>query len=326
MKLHANAALGPKGRELMVRRVVERGWSVAEAAEAAGVSDQTCRKWLKRFVVEGIDGLTDRSSAPRSVPSRTPDDRVEAIVALRRLRFTGAQIAELLAMPETTVSGILTRLGLGKRGRLGLEPAVRYERARPGELIHVDVKKLGRIVGGAGHRVTGKRRYNPTTIKLGGIRRGLVRWEFVHIAIDDATRLAYAEVLADEKAATAAGFLRRARRFFASYGIDIERVLTDNGSAYTSAVHAVACRALGIRHLRTRPRRPQTNGKAERFIRTMLGDWAYGAIYASSAERTRALNGWLFRYNHHRKHSALGRKPPAARLLELRNNPLGSYN
>jgi transposase InsO family protein len=324
MRLHANAALGPKGRELMVRRVVERGWSVTEAAEAAGVSDQTCRKWRERFVAEGAAGLIDRPSVAHSIPSRTPEDRVQAIAALRRLRFSGAQIAELLVMPETTVSGILRRIGLGRLGRLGEEPAVRYERGRAGELVHVDVKKLGRIQGGAGHRMTGKRRYNPTT-RHGGLQRRLVRWEYVHIAIDDATRLAYAEVLADETAATAVAFLRRARAFFASYGIEVERVLTDNGSADRSAVHALACRMLGIRHLRTRPRRPQTNGKAERFIRTMLGEWAYGATYGSSAERTRALDGWLFRYNHHRKHSALGRKPPAARLLELHNNPLGSY-
>jgi transposase InsO family protein len=290
------------------------------------VSDQTCRKWLGRFVVEGPAGLIDRSSVPRTVPSRTSEDRVQVIAALRRLRFTGAQIAEVLGMPDTTVSGILTRIGMGRLGRLGQEPVVRYERARPGELVHIDVKKLGRIQGGAGHRMTGKRRYNPTTTKLGGIRRGLVRWEFVHIAIDDATRLAYAEVLPDEKATTAVAFLRRARAFYASYGIQIERVLTDNGAPYISTVHALACRTLHIRHLRTRPRRPQTNGKAERLVRTMLTEWAYGAIYGSSTQRTAALHGWLFRYNHHRNHSALGRKPPAARLTELHNNPLGSYN
>lgn len=326
MKLHANAALGPKGRETMVVRVLEQGWSVTEAAAAAGVSEQTCRKWIWRWREEGPVGLVDRPSVAWSIPSRTPEDRVQVIAALRRLRFSGAQIAEVLGMPETTVSGILTRIGLGRLGRIGLEPAVRYERERPGELLHIDVKKLGRIQGGAGHRVTGKRRYNPTTIKFGGIRRGLVRWEFVHIAIDDATRLAYAEVLPDERAATAVGFLRRAQRFFATYGITIQALLTDNGSAYRSAVHAIACRTLAIRHLRTRPRRPQTNGKAERFIRTMLAEWAYGAIYASSVERTNTLNGWLFRYNHHRNHSALGRKPPAARLTELHNNPLRSYN
>jgi transposase InsO family protein len=327
MKLHGNAALGPKGRGVMVRRVVEEGWSVVEAAAAAGVSEQTCRKWVKRFADEGPGGLIDRSSVPRSVPSRTPEDRVQAIAALRRLRFTGAQIAELLGMPETTVSGILTRIGMGRLGRLGQEPAVRYERQRPGELVHIDVKKLGRITRGAGKRIFGgSSHYTGSFTDAAGRVHGKAGWDFVHIAIDDATRLAYAEVLADEKATTAVAFLRRARAFFASYGVTIQRVLTDNGSPYVSTVHALACRALRIRHVRTRPRRPQTNGKAERLVRTMLAEWAYGAIYASSTERTAALGGWLFRYNHHRNHSALGRKPPAARLTELRNNPLGSYS
>jgi len=258
-------------------------------------------------------------------PVSTEAGELQAIAALRRLRFTGPEVAEILGMAPSTVSGILTRIGLGRLGRLGLEPAERYERERPGELIHIDVKKLGRIQGGAGHRVTGTRRYNPTTTKLGGIRRGLVRWEFVHIAIDDCTRLAYAEVLPDEKATTAIAFLRRAAAFYRRHGMTVEQLLTDNGSAYRSAVHAIACRTLGIRHLRTRPRRPQTNGKAERFIRTLLAGWAYGAIYRNSSERTAALDGWLWHYNHHRRHSALGRKPPIARLNERTNLP-GSYN
>ena len=245
------------------------------------------------------------------------------IAQLRRLRFTGAEISELLGMPETTVSGILTRIGLGRLGRMGLEPARRYERSRPGELVHVDVKKLGRIEGGAGHRVTGQKHYTPRRGPRGAQKR-TVGWECVHVCVDDATRLAYVEVLGDERASTAAGFLRRAVRFFARHGVEVERVLTDNGSAYCSAVHAIACRMLGIRHLRTRPYRPQTNGKAERFIRTMLGGWAYGAIYRSSAERTAALDGWVWRYNFKRPHGSLGRKAPAARLREL-NNPLGSY-
>ena len=182
-------------------------------------------------------------------------------------------------MALSTVSGILTRIGMGKLGRLGLEPARRYERERPGELIHIDVKKLGRIQGGAGHRITGKRRSNPDRTDAAGRRRRIVGWEFVHIAIDDCTRLAYAEVLADEKATTVVAFLRRAVAFFERHGMTVQQLLTDNGSAYRSLVHAIACRALGIRHLRTRAYRPQTNGKAERFIRTLLGGWAYGAIY-----------------------------------------------
>ncbi len=239
--------------------------------------------------------------------------------------MTGAEIAECLGMALSTVSGILTRIGLGKLGRLGLEPAVRYERARPGELIHIDVKKLGRIQCGAGHRVTGTRRGNPTKTNAAGQRERQVGWEYVHIAIDDATRLAYVEVLADEKALTAIGFLRRAVKHFASYGITVERLITDNGSAYRSTIHAIACRSIGIRHLRTRPYRPQTNGKAERFIRTMLGGWAYGAIYRDSNERNAALAGWLDFYNRRRPHGALSHKAPIARLNEL-NNLLGSYN
>ena len=197
-------------------------------------------------------------------------------------------------MALSTVSGILTRIGMGRLGRLGLEPARRYERERPGELVHIDVKKLGRIEGGAGHRVrAGASHYNRTH-RAAGRRRSTVGWEFVHIAIDDCTRLAYAEVLADERATTAIAFLRRALAFFERHGIKVERLLTDNGSAYRSTVHAIACRALGIRHLRTRPYRPQTNGKAERFIRTMLGGWAYEAIYRTSSERVAALDGWLW--------------------------------
>jgi transposase InsO family protein len=262
MKLHGNAALSLNKRRLLCRRIVVDEWSLAEAARAAEVSERTAGKWVRRFRAEGEAGLFDRSSAPHSVHNATPEGRVQAIAALRRLRFTGAEIAELLAMPEKTVAGILTRIGMGRLGRLGLEPARRYERKRPGELIHVDVKKLGRIERGAGHRVTGKRRGNPTVTDRAGLRRRQVGWEFVHIAIDDATRLAYAEVLTDEKATTAVGFLRRALAFFRRHGVRVERVMSDNGSAYRSTLHAFACRALGVRHLRTRPYRPQTNGKA----------------------------------------------------------------
>ena len=282
----------------MVGLVCEQEWSIAAAAAEFNTSQKTCSKWVARFREASEAGLVDRSSAPELVANRTSEQRIEAIAALRRLRFTGPEIAELFGMPLSTVSGILTRIGLGKLGRLGLEPAQRYERARPGELIHIDVKKLGRIVGGAGHRITGREGRGRYAAGLftdaAGRRRSKTGWEFVHVAIDDATRLAYAEVLSDEQAATAVGFLRRALAFYASYGITVERVITDNGSAYRSAIHAIACRALGVRHLRTRPRRPQTNGKAERFIRTMLGGWAYGAIYRSSRERAAALDGWLF--------------------------------
>jgi transposase InsO family protein len=325
MKVHANAPLGPKGRLTMVRRVVEEGWSVAEAAAAAGVSDRTCRKWVDRYVADGQAGLLDRSSAPRSIPHRTPDELVEVIVALRRLRMTAAEIAFCLAMALSTVSAVLLRVGLGKLSRLEpLEPANRYQRRRPGELLHIDVKKLGGITG-VGHRITGQRQtFNATRrqARRTGRRAG---WQFVHVCVDDATRLAYVEVLGDEQATTAVAFLKRAIAFYAAYGVSVERVMTDNGSAYRSTIHAFACRALGIGHLRTRPYRPQTNGKAERFIRTLLGGWAYGAIYGTSAERTAALDGWLWTYNHRRPHGSLSHKPPIARLAEL-NNLAGSYS
>jgi transposase InsO family protein len=325
MKLHRNAALSWSGRRRLAERVAVEGWTLRAAAEAAGVSVRCARKWVARYRDEGEAGLFDRSSAPRVVANRTPQDRIDAIVVLRRLRFTAAEIAEALGIALSTVSGILTRLGLGRLGRLGREPARRYERSRPGELVHIDVKKLGRIEGGAGKRIRGggRRHYLPTRTDREGKRRATVGWEYVHVAVDDYSRLAYAEVLADEKAQTAVGFLRRALAFFARYGVRVERLLTDNGSAYRSAVHALACRVLGIRHLRTRPYRPQTNGKAERFIRTLVHGWAYGAIYRSSAERTAALDGWLWHYNHRRRHSALGHRPPVARVSGT--NVLGSY-
>src|SRR5436190_7332793 len=323
MKLHGNAALSWSGRRCLARRVVVEGWTLTAAAEAAGVSVRCARKWSRRYRLEGEAGLADRSSAPRRVANRTGQDRVEAVIKLRGLRFTAAEIAETLAMPLSTVSGILTRIGMGRLGRLGLEPAVRYERSRPGELVHVDVKKLGRIQRGAGKRWRDglRQHYNPQRRDAAGRRRNTVGWEYVHVAVDDYSRLAYAEVLTDERATTAIGFLERALTFYRRHGIQVERVITDNGSAYISMIHAVACRRLRVRHLRTRPRRPQTNGKAERFIRTMLAGWAYGAVYGSSHERTTALDGWPWHYNHRRRHSALGHQPPISRT-----NLLGSYS
>ena len=321
MKLHRNAALSWNGRRLLVDRVVEHGWTLTAAASAAGVSVRCARKWVRRYRIEGEPGLFDRSSVPRRVANRTAPERVEAITKLRRLRFTAAEIAEVLGMALSTVSGILTKIGMGRLGRLGLEQPVRYERERPGELLHIDVKQLGRIQGGAGHRVRGgPQHYNPKYTDRSGVVRHSVGWEYVHIAVDDYSRLAYAEVLPDQKAVTAVGFLRRAVAFYKRYGITIEELLTDNGGAYRGTIHALACRGLGIKHLRTRPYRPQTNGKAERFIRTMLTGWAYGAIYRSSTERTTALDGWLWHYNHQRRHSALGHQPPVTRT-----NLLGSY-
>jgi transposase InsO family protein len=318
MDLHANAALSWSGRRRLCELVVVEGLTVTAAAASMGVSVRCARKWVSRYREAGVAGLVDRSSAPRRVANRTPPDRIEAIVKLRQLRFTAAEIAETLGMALSTVSGILTRIGLGRLGRLGLEKPVRYERSRPGELLHVDVKKLGRVAG-IGHRISGNR-----ASQRGRYQRrlqGKLGWEYVHVAIDDYSRLAYAEVLTDERASTAAGFLERAVAFYRRHGIVVERVLSDNGSCYRSVIHALACRRLGIRHLRTRPYRPQTNGKAERFIRTMLTDWAYGAIYGSSRERTAALDGWLWHYNHQRRHSALGHQPPISRT-----NLLGSYS
>jgi transposase InsO family protein len=316
MKLNGNARTCPHGRLLMVRRVEEEGWTLAQAAEAAGVSVRTVSKWLRRYRAEGEDGLLDGSSAPRSIPHRTSEERVQTIAALRRLRMTAAEIAECLRMPLSTVSALLTRIGLGKRSRLEPpEPANRYERRHPGELLHIDVKKLGKI-GRPGHRVNGDRRTRS---------RG-IGWEYVHICVDDATRLAYVEVLEDEKAKTAVGFLRRAVAHFRAYGIRVERVMTDNGSCYRALIHALACKALRIQHLRTRPYRPRTNGKAERFIRTLLAGWAYGAIYRNSEERRLALTGWLDYYNRRRPHGSLSHQPPQQRLEALRRNNLaGSY-
>jgi transposase InsO family protein len=316
MKLHANARTCPKSRRLIVVRVEEEGWSLAAAAEAAGVSERTAAKWIARWRREGEAGLLDRSSAPRRRPRRLARDRVAAIEALRRLRMTAAEIAECLSMALSTVSRWLRRIGLGKLSRLAPpEPPNRYERKRPGELVHVDVKKLARISSrGAGHRITGNRR---SQFKIGAKRLGATGWEFVHVCVDDATRLAYAELLPDELAPTAAGFLERAVAWFRSMGITVERLLTDNGACYRSRRHAQACHQLAIKHLLTRPYRPRTNGKAERFIQTLTRRWAHGAIYGSSAERAAALPGWLTHYNFTRRHGSLGHQPPAARLAEL---------
>lgn len=314
MDLHGNATITLRGRERLVRlRLEDR--SFAEIAEAIGASERSCRKWWQRWQAEGPAGLRDRSSKPKRSPNTTPPERVEAIRLLRSLRFSGPQIAELLSMPSSTVSRVLKREGLGRLGRIGLEPARKFEVFRPGEVVHVDTKKLGRIQGGAGHRITGvSRNRRPKRTDSDGVRRLQVGWEVVHVAIDGFSRLAYAEVLPDEKATTTVGFLQRMRAFYARHGVQIERIHSDNGSAYKSHAFAVALRLAGLRHTRSRAYRPQTNGKAERFIRTMLEGWAYGPIYGSSAERTAALQGWLIYYNHQRPHASLNRRPPACRI------------
>ena len=325
MKLHANARTCPNSRRLLVRRVEDQDWSLTAAAEAAGVSERTAAKWVARWQAEGRQGLLDRSSAPHRRPTQLGADRIEAIESLRRLRMTAAEIAECLGMALSTVSRWLKRIGLGKLSRLEPpEPPNRYERKRPGELVHLDVKKLGRIVV-PGHRVTGNKRVRADRVwirdKRGLRKRGTAGWEFVHVCVDDATRLAYAEVLEDERGATAAGFLRRAVQWFGSLGIAVERVISDNGACYRAQAHRQACRELGLRPLFTRPYRPRTNGKAERFIQTLTRRWAYGAVYGTSAERTAALPGWLTHYNFTRRHGSLGHRPPAARLAELEQRP-----
>ena len=310
MNIHKNARTTVHSRAEIVRRVLHQGQPVRGVATAFGISERTVRKWVARR-----DAVADRSSRPHASPDQTPGELQELIERLRRQRWTGAEIARALALSPATVARYLRRRGLARlRALEPPTPVIRYAYRHPGALVHVDIKKLGRI-GRPGHRIHGDRR-----TRVRGIG-----WEFVHVAVDDATRLAYVEVLDDEKATTAIGFLRRAIAFYATHGITAKELLTDNGGAYRSTVHAIACRALGIRHLRTRPYRPQTNGKAERFIRTMLGGWAYGAIYRNSAERTAALPGWLERYNWRRPHGALNHKPPGTRLAEL-NNLLGSYN
>lgn len=315
MKLHLNARTCPHSRELLCRRVNDDRWSVAAAAAAAGVSERTAYKWLARFRTGGTAALADRSSSPRHVPGRTPTDRVAAIEALRRIRLTTPMIAEILRMPLSTVCAVCARIGLGRLPTLDdIGPVNRYERRRAGELLHIDVKKIARIVA-PGHRMHGNR----------ASRRRGAGWEFIHVCVDDATRIAYVEVLDDETGATVSAFLERAVAFFRRRGVRPERVLTDNGTGYRSHVHAAACRALGLRHLRTRPYRPQTNGKAERFIRSMLDQCLYAAIYASSRQREIALLDWVEFYNRRRPHSSLGRRTPLERLAEL-NNLAGIYN
>jgi transposase InsO family protein len=317
MKLHGSARTCPNGRRLIARRVLDEGWTLAAAAEAAGVSVVTARKWVRRFG-SGDELLLDRSSRPRRI-RRLSTATVEAIEKLRRLRLTAAQIAEVLGLALSTVSRWLKRIGLGKRSRLEPpEPANRYERSRPGELVHVDIKQLGRIgARGAGHRMVGHRRS-----QFGGHTRKAIGFEYVHVMVDDHSRLAYAEVLEGLHAKAAIGFLRNAVAWFAERGIRIERVMTDNGSAYVSSAHAACCRELGLRHLRTRPRRPRTNGKAERFIQTLTREWAYGRIYGSSRERSSALPRYLDHYNFRRPHGSLGHQPPATRVNDL----LGNYS
>jgi len=307
MQLHGNARLTPFQRALLCTRVREEGWTVEEAADAAGCSERTAYRWLARH--DAGEPMTDRSSAPTRVPGRTPERTEELIEQLRRLRWTSTRIAGELGLPTSTVCAVLVRLGLNRLSRLEPpEPPNRYCRRHPGELIHIDVKKLGRF-DFPGHRVTGRVGSRRTTTRT---RRA--GWEFCHVAVDDTSRLAYVEVLDDETGPTCVAFLRRAIAFFAAHGVTVERVMTDNGTGYRSKVHAAAIAQLGIRHLRTRPYRPRTNGKAERFIQTLQVEWAYAVSYHDSQHRRRVLLTWLEYYNCRRPHSALGHKPPVSRI------------
>lgn len=302
MNIHGNARLAPHGRALMCRRVLDEGWTIEEAADAAGCSQRTCYRWLARW--KAGEPMTDRSSAPRSVPGRTAPEVEALIEQLRRCRHTSTQIAAELDLAVSTVCAVLKRLDLHRLSRLEPpEPPNRYCRRHPGELIHVDVKKLGRFdrPGLPAHRRQGGYR---STYRAG--------WDYCHVAIDDTSRLAYVEILDDEKAATCVAFLRRAIAWFASRGITVERVMTDNGTGYRAKVHAAGIDELGIKHLRTRPYRPRTNGKAERFIKTLQAEWAYAASYQDHWQRRRALLPWLEYYNCRRPHSALGHKPPVS--------------
>jgi transposase InsO family protein/transposase-like protein len=316
MNVHKNARLTAKGREQMVCSVLEGGLSRAAAARQYHTTPKTVAKWVARFVAEGAEGLKDRSSRPASSPRQTPSATCAAVEALRRQRYPGKQIAAELGLSPATVSRVLYRLGLNKLSALEpAEPVRRYERAHPGEMIHLDIKKLGRF-DRVGHRITGDRQSKS---------RG-VGWEYVHVCIDDASRVAFSQILPDQKKESAVAFLRAAVAYYASLGVAVARVMTDNGSCYRARAFARACRDLGLKHVRTKPFTPKTNGKAERFIQTALREWAYAQAYLSSDHRRLELPIWLHRYNWHRPHSSLHSKPPISRLGLSEDNLLRLHN
>ena len=314
MDTHENAPLTPKGREMMVRAVMDEGLSKAAAARRFNTTPKTAAKWIKRFEAEGVEGLRDRSSRPHSSPSQTAPATAAAVEALRRQRRTGNEIAAEVGVSAATVSRILKRLGLNRLAALEpAEPVRRYERAHPGEIIHIDIKKLGKF-SRIGHRITGDRTGQSNTRGIG--------WEYVHLAIDDHSRVAYSEILPDEKRGSCLRFLFNALRFFRSLGVKVRRVMTDNGSSFRSHRYAKALRLLKIKHLRTRPYTPKTNGKAERFVQTSLREWAYAQAYDTSDQRAQELPFWLHRYNWHRPHGAIGSKPPISRIALTEDNLL----
>ncbi len=312
MDMHKNASLTPRGREAMARSVMEGGSSKAAAARAFHTTPKTVAKWIARFRAEGAAGLQDRSSRPHSSPGQTPPATCERVEALRRQRHTGEQIAAEVGVSAATISRILKRLGLNRLSALEpAEPIRRYERATPGEIVHIDIKKLGKF-NRIGHRVTGERTGQSKSRGIG--------WEYVHLAIDDHSRLAYSEILPDEKRGSCLRFLFNALRFFRSLGVKVERIMTDNGSSFRSRRYATALRRLKIKHLRTKPYTPKTNGKAERFVQTSLREWAYARAYDTSQQRAAELPIWLHRYNWHRPHGSIGAKPPISTLgLSLDN-------
>jgi transposase InsO family protein len=318
MDSHKNARLTPKGREGMVSAVVDRGLSKVAAARCFNTTPKTVAKWVERFRKDGIEGLRDRSSRPHSSPSQTPLAARAHVEVLRRQRYTGKQIAIEIGISAATVSRILRQLGLNKISALEpCEPVRRYQRQHPGEMIHLDIKKLGRIVG-VGHRITGDRT-GQSNLRARGKGPG---WEFVHVAIDDASRVAFARVMTSERKRSATAFLKAALAYYESLGIKVERVMTDNGSCYKSFAFRKLCKRLGLKHIRTRPYTPKTNGKAERFIQTCLREWAYAQAYQRSRERTEQLPYWLHRYNWHRPHAGIGATTPISRLSLTRNNVL----
>jgi len=314
MDTHKNAPLTPKGREAMVRAVVDSGLTKAEAARRFNTTAKTVRKWVERFRAEGVAGLLDRSSKPLSSPGQTAPATCAAVEALRRQRYTGQQIADELGISPATVSRILRRLGLNRLSALEpAEPVRRYERDKPGEMIHIDIKKLGRF-NRIGHRITGDRRGQSNSRGVG--------WEYVHVAIDDHSRIAFAKIMPSEKKRSATTFLKAAIAYYEGLGVKVERVMTDNGSCYKSFAFRRSCKRLGLKHIRTKPYTPKTNGKAERFIQTSLREWAYAQAYQTSTERRAELPSWLHRYNWHRPHSGIGDKIPISRLGLTEDNVL----
>ena len=314
MNIHKNARTTPYSRAEIVRRVMLLGETPRAVATALGVSQRTVAKWLARYRAEGRAGLDDRSSRPHATPNAIPTDVIEQIIALRRRRITGKQIAATLALSSATVSRVLRKARLSRMRDLDPpEPVRRYERAHPGELIHIDIKKLGRFER-VGHRITGDRHGQSNSRGIG--------WEFVHVCIDDASRIAFSQVLPDEKKESAVAFLHAAIAYYKGLGVTVTRVMTDNGSCYKSFAFRDACKALGLRHIRTRPYTPKTNGKAERFIQTSLREWAYARAYPTSEHRKQALDPWLHNYNWHRPHGSLQSRPPISRLAQPMNNLL----